>query len=561
VDPSQDAPSLLVSSDRGESELFALDELVGGAYAFELSERAVGDLRVNSGGLVLVARQGARSSSAFALESEIRDAMQVEVHSAAGGSVFHNDLLIIRGDGLIDTGEGSSEALFEGTWSDDAGDTPVSLLLPAELVEPADRTRAAVRLGTELGGLGPGDFEGTIRLRQTLLSGSSDESARIDLSLSFQAPTLFALETHSAVLGEHVYFSGGGLVGAPGTDDVTLLRLSGDLRDSDGVLVDFPTTEIVASWWAGDRVSLPLEFEVRDDALVSTLFGLRTGRFEGTVTPILIAGRDELVGDALDFELTIAGVSQQVVVDFLPGYYDSLRHFGLSAAADRVEEVALTRMRTIFSGYGIEFHTEFPERFIEATIARLEVGGPDPNGRGLLGYDNTPGKDVGNLRLFDTIGGANAETQADNFPGYGGVFIESFLYWSSHPDLPGSRPAGAPPAEPLFDDIFDPVRTNPVTLDESRGLGSADRADEAERAISALGNMIGETSAHEVGHSLGLAQPFGSPEAFHSAVPGEGCLMDGGADRPLGERAAEPGYAATRFCGREDEYLNAILTP
>ena len=49
----------------------------------------------------------------------------------------------------------------------------------------------------------------------------------------------------------------------------------------------------------------------------------------------------------------------------------------------------------------------------------------DPNGLGLFGYDNTPGKDDGNTRLYDKLGGLNAQTQQDGYPGYGGVFLES----------------------------------------------------------------------------------------------------------------------------------------
>ena len=71
--------------------------------------------------------------------------------------------------------------------------------------------------------------------------------------------------------------------------------------------------------------------------------------------------------------------------------------------------------------------------------------------------------------------------------------------------------------------------------------------------------MIGETSAHELGHSLGLASPFGSRTTFHNAGNEPGCLMDSGSSRPLGERANEPGFTATHICGDGPEYLDEIL--
>ena len=92
-----------------------------------------------------------------------------------------------------------------------------------------------------------------------------------------------------------------------------------------------------------------------------------------------------------------------------------------------------------------------------AEVIKAVVGATDCTLVGAV--DNTPGKDVGNLRLSDSIGGSNAEVQEDGAPGYGGVFIESYLWWSSHPELSLERPAGAPPVDPLFDEILNGKRT------------------------------------------------------------------------------------------------------
>ena len=53
---------------------------------------------------------------------------------------------------------------------------------------------------------------------------------------------------------------------------------------------------------------------------------------------------------------------------------------------------------------GLESGVITPEIADKAlAMAEVDIEGPDPNALGLLGYDNTPGKDVGNQRLFDRI--------------------------------------------------------------------------------------------------------------------------------------------------------------
>src|SRR6202011_1799751 len=116
---------------------------------------------------------------------------------------------------------------------------------------------------------------------------------------------------------------------------------------------------------------------------------------------------------------------------------------------------------------------------------------------GLLGYDNTPGKDVGNQRLFDRLGGVNASTQSDGFPGYGGVFTEQFLGFSKHP---GPSVARLPVDASLFDRGFDPRRAEtgtPITAAEARtgvntldggGLCPADPGD--RQAVIACGVFV-----------------------------------------------------------------------
>ena len=72
-----------------------------------------------------------------------------------------------------------------------------------------------------------------------------------------------------------------------------------------------------------------------------------------------------------------------------------------------------------------------------------------------------------------------------------------------------------------------------------------------------LGNIIGGTLAHEVAHSLGLADPEGS--LFHNNSNEANSLMDSGSDRPFHERAQLAGGGPEHFCRENYEYLRNIL--
>ena len=103
------------------------------------------------------------------------------------------------------------------------------------------------------------------------------------------------------------------------------------------------------------------------------------------------------------------------------------------------------------------------------------------------------------------------------------------------------------------------MRLSPATRAEAQGEGVPDRNSSVRRAVDALGSIIGETTSHEIGHSLGMAQPYGSPTTYHNDFDGEGCLMDSGRDRPLEERMALPGAAPTQFCYDHPSYMGEIL--
>jgi len=480
------------------------------------------------------------------------------------GPVTFNERATLDAAGLLFAGEGRSVARFRGMFRPSVGGAAVAIdvALPVVPESPTTRSRGLVVLTTDLAaGLRTGDFDGEVALETTPAGAAMRTSATLPAAYAFGPPLALGFEPMTASLGQLLDVRGAGFLGgADRPDETTLLRLEGTFTPEGGTARAFGPVELVPAFVAGDRVRLQVTTTVQDGELVAALFGVRRGMLNGQAVPVTIRGTEELAGDRAVVRFALGAPRQVVWLRFLPQFYALLPRFGLGAAAyGQLEARVKARIEAIYEGWNVDVRLERPSDFGEAGYAVVEIGGTDPNGTGLFGYDNSPGKDVGNLRLFDRIGGANAQTQSDGYAGYGGVFVESLLYWSARPGLPGARPNGSPEPEPLFDAIFDPVRNAPATLAELRGEGTPARVAAVARALRALSAIIGETTAHELGHSLGLALPDGAPTVFHDPGDDPGCLMETGSARPLAERAAEPGAAETHFCGDAPAYLDRIL--
>jgi hypothetical protein len=148
------------------------------------------------------------------------------------------------------------------------------------------------------------------------------------------------------------------------------------------------------------------------------------------------------------------------------------------------------------------------------------------------------------------------------------VFIRSLMGFSKHP---GSFASSVPGADATFDRIFDAFRpdlggTQVTSADLADGLAvladgsscpGSDRQSKLACAVFVLGNLIGGTLSHEIGHSLGLANPY--MDGFHNAGDAPARLMDAGGDRPFLERAELEGVAPGVFCDDEYAYLRQIL--
>ena len=498
--------------------------------------------------------------------------------------VFVNDALEVTGDGLLlggggdgTGGEGVTYAELRGCYArrDQAGALGPCLPVgpvdaPVTAASRFDRTRGSFALPPGLIGIHAGHFDGQITLRN-VPAGSSDDtrSAPQEGHYDVSQARVTGVSPDAVSLGQYLEVAGGGFVG--GADgQVTLLHVvgqfvsdGGDGGAADPVDID---TVLVPEFERGRAV----RYVINEDDDLGRAINLRsgTGTLSGQVTPIVSLDTDEVTGDPVPVSLRFAAVRQVVYLEFTPQYVTSLQHFGLRAAdaaiRQRIVDVVARAYRTV----NVDVRTEVPDDF--SLYAVVEIGGPDPNGLGLLGYDNTPGKDVNNIRLYDQIGGVNAQTQADGYPGYGGVFVDSMFLFSMHPG--DFAPDGTGSQDAAFDQIFDPFRPDqdgqPVSPDEVtggvpvRGSGAGcpaagDRSQQIGCAVWVLGSLIGSTVAHELGHSLGLADPYGPN--IHILTDKPDRLMEAGTGRPFRERAELDGQGPGVFCDTEYSYLRSIL--
>jgi hypothetical protein len=484
----------------------------------------------------------------------------------SGGAIFVNDRIEVSGDGFLLGGqEGTTLAIVEGCFQrmgEDACEPVGPVEVPVTPLEAFDRTRGTFAFSPQIAGIRPGNFSGEVRLRNDHADGTTLESGTQSVGFDLIETQITAMSDGGS-LGQFVDIEGGGFVSPQ--DGFTTILLEGEYVPDDAVGGAPVTLELVPDF-ADGRL---LRYVINEDDALGQALDLRreTGAFDGTIRPIVSYGDDEVQGPTLAVTLRIRPVEQVVYVKFNGTYVESLRLFGLRALDARIRERILAVLERDYESINIEFRTEPPEDF--RLYSTLEIAGPDPNGLGLLGYDNTNEKDRNNERLFDYIGGVNALTQEDGFPGFGGVFIESLFSFSQHP--PPGTPESEEVAVEIFDQVFDAVRPDrgsPVVAADFAGEGipvltSGDACPAKERrlqiacAVWVMGSVVGSTVSHEIGHSLGLADPKGM--RFHNLGDAANRLMDSGGNRSFEERAELMGEGPSMYCVESYEYLREIL--
>ncbi len=459
--------------------------------------------------------------------------------------------LPLRGDGFLQPGEGETVVSLRGQFvrdrdgvAQEVGLTEVPLVgSPADAPTAPDRTTASLLIDPSYMGIEPGRFTGEIQVGNRGLGWSTDMPF-VPAQFDLLAPQIDTISPTSASRGQRIEIGGQGFLG--GDAGLTFIRLEGEFTPVGGPPRTLPAGGITISpvWTSG--TSLAFSMKVHYDAdCVSSDLGANPGTLIGTATPTITSGDALVEGASQPISFTILPSKQVVWLKFLPAFTDSLRTFGLRNVSGPIQDRIVEILRRDYRGVNIDFRLTEPTDFLDASI--LEFGGPDPNGQHLFGLDNTPDLDRCNERLADNLAGRDADGA-----GYGGIFVESFHQFSP------ATAKGNPLADLAFDGIFglfDPTTGQPVETGE---YPDGPRSKDIGKAIQTLGNLVGNTATHEMGHSLGLPVAPGCGE-YHTG-PGPLQIMDCGADRPFRERAELDGQAAL-FNAEDFEYLQSVLPP
>ena len=536
-------------------------------------------------GVATVTRHGPDGSHQAQLPVELTRAIHLTPTLVAfpHPNAYIGDSLLAEGGSLLLADEGFTLARFDGELTFETTGlrrTITALTVPgftagqwtpsfvaAPFWDPStrlDRKHLGLVLSPDIFGILPGRFEGTLRLVNAHADGTDIASEPLPITLTLSRPTITALIPTTASRGQFLTFIGRGFATSDGLlQSATIITLEGIFTPRRGATEVYagPTTlfiypedldadgHFITVLGAADATAPPDDTPdpTRTSGSLSAL-GHTAGRFVGKATPLVLAGPDAIAGDPFELTLEVAYPRQVVQIRFLPGFAEALARFGLSAERQAIEDRILEVARRDFDGINITFVYADPLDFAEYSI--IEVGGVDPNGSGLFGLDNTSGKDVGNRRFDDVIGGYNAETRAGNFAAYGGVFASELMNLS--PTLSDNVLAS-----PRFDDVFGDLAPELGGTPTERGESSGGpRADMIREAIRVLGNLIGSTITHEVGHALGLTAVEGR---YHNDGDTPNALMDSGVFRPFEERAELDGLGPAALEPFNHLYLESIL--
>ncbi len=472
--------------------------------------------------------------------------------------VFPGDRVAVQVAGALLPGEGETALQLDGTFITEA---PVELRPIAGLVFPVDpyetapdRGRVTFALTPDLFGIRPGRFEGAVRVINAHPDGVTVTSEALAIGpVALRPPVVTATSPEGASRGQKLTFRGRGFLASDGLlQSATVFLAEGEFAPTRGLSVVYEGAEALVVYpevvVGNTSAEAVLRVTVGGDGRFAGL-GSETGTFSGRLTPLVLFGSDQVAGPSFPFVLAVRHPKQVVQIRILPGFAEALAAFGLTAERVAVEARILEVCRRDYVGINIAFDYQVPTDFAEYAI--VEVGGHDPNGTGLFGLDNTAGKDVGNLRFDDVIGGFNADTRAGNFAAYGGVFAAEFMQLSA-------RLSTHILASPRFDDIFGGLAPSlggtPAKAGESQVFD--DRGAAIKKAVRVLGNIVGSTVTHEVGHSLGLTALEGK---YHNPGDTPNWLMDEGKARPFEERAEIDGFGPAVFEPHNRTYLESIL--
>lgn len=459
--------------------------------------------------------------------------------------------------------EGDLDVVATGTFRGDATGTRRLDAFPLK-VKATARDRALYLHTPELFGLDTGEFVGTLEPRNRHQGGDAVAGAPLKVDLLVLPSVIASVGPASASREQRVTLAGRGFYSEDKSGTAALVRLQGRFTPAGGAALSLETT-LPLRVEAPERGVLVLHPRVVESRLVG--LGAEPGTFEGRFTPVLQTREGELAGASWTGTFRVLPTRQVVLLRFTPQFTDALQQFGLRNAETHVRERIFEVVRRDYEGYNVEFRAEKPADFERYTT--MELTGDDPNDADLFGLDNTEGKDTGNLRLDDYVGGTNAEQVESGSFAYGGVFLASFLRFS--PNVCRKVENGItiykacrdgsqfPLKTARFDKVFSafaPILGGTEARADEWGSGA--RTAALREAVRVVGNLAGNTVTHELGHSLGLAQETGTDE-FHNAGDVPGQIMNPGGARPFEERAELDGQGPAVWAPGDADYLQQVL--
>lgn len=518
-----------------------------------------------SGKVTLTLTSSSISAASQPLDFALVKELKPSITTISSTLLHFGDEITVTGENFLVGNEGTSVFNVYGTFVDEDGKSTKiggQIGLIAESRHKGTFTFLPGLVGVRAGAMDASAW--VLNLYPGNVEASKGASTPYDFVVA--RPVFTSISTFEVSRGKSITFEGLGLLPIltnTGTTQSTFLRMEGEL------LLDSGATQSLQGGQA-----LMLSFEPDALSYQKGVFVLRaedlgnaniSGTFQGTISPVLFYEGTEQPGepfhcnlqgeDATLCKVTILPQVQIVFVKFLDDFPLALDRYGLRAVDSLVRERILAVLRRDYDGISIEFRDQRPTDYAEYSV--IEVGGVDPNHQDLFGLDNTCGgengscKDVGNKRFNDIIGGTNAISSEKGYPSYGGVFVDSFFQFSKKK---GSSLLGTEQFDTVF--AFCAPELGGNAVNDGEYPGSA-RDTAIAKAILVLGNLIGNTMTHEIGHSLGMTAQGGA-DTFHNLVDKPLALMDKGGDRPFSERAELNGEIPLFRCHNRD-YLESVL--
>ncbi len=513
----------------------------------------------------------ARGEASY-VEFELYGAYAPEVSKLDNpGTIYPGQSIIVEGERFLRPEEGQTWAVVERGWRMQQGQ---QLDLSAERVPvhwDGSRQRATLYASPLLVGIEEGELDVTLTFENVLRRevGRFHTTETHHLAGAVAESIITQMSPSSGSRGDIIKIRGRGFV--PADDEGAYgmyLRFEGNFYpDADPSQVQSyygpqAIGRIPLNVISEQEIEQDVWYDVNREEFVLEGLGAMPGRFEGRVTPVLVLGGQEEIGRGMVIDFTVKPTRQIVYVRFLPGFETGLERFGLRNTSPGIKRRILEVIRRDYQDFNVEVMEQPPED--STRYMTLEIGGVDPTGMNLLGYDNSFNgvpKDTGNLFLEDYLGGYNLPGKDASFSPYGGVFVDSLVIFS--PEI--SAPMGS--VHPLFDEIMSPVMPelggNRVMASEWPVTeGSSDRTRAIEGAIRLVGTIVGNTATHEIGHSLGLPYVEGEKAdsiRYHNLGGDKEYIMDSGSDRPFEERAELEGRGPAKFSPENQAYLQRIL--